>query len=343
MKRSKNDIGVFQKWLRWLGAALFAMVLIGCSDNSSDDGFITTRLPVVEIKSVGNTTVVLESDFTAGSYGIIVSGKYHAKSVVDDNATLGFADGNFYILERSLGAARVTSLTKNGEIISQIPLASASFNPHSVCGDGSGNIFVASYEDLTIAVFEKENGNIKFSRSIELPQIAGAKLPSIKFHNGKIYAALQILDETWSPSEKSRILEIDPATGGVSREFESNFMNVQEIKIRGNNLFVIDMGSWFDTDGGITKIDLSSGVKTTILDGKTEGASPQKIEFTSDNQGYLLMYKEWGDAPLARFSLNGTITLNYSGFESLNPVSAISYNETTNTLWVASGTKVFQF
>ena len=331
---------------KWLNVALLAAVLmgfVGCSDEPKDDGKITTALPVVALKSVGNTTLVIESAFPSGNYGLIVSGKYYSKKTISGDADVGFADGNFYILER-WGPDNLVFLTADGEIIQQIPFESPAFNAHGICGNGNGKIFVGSYENLTIAVFEKENGGINYKRSIDLPQFPNAQLQDLKFANGKIYAALQFLED-WLPSANSKILEIDE-TGNVLREFESNFMNVIEIAVRGNYLFVLDRGSYYETNGGITEINLTNGAKTTILDGSAVGASPQKIEFISDNEAFLLMDKGWAamehlGSYIAKIALNDN---SFRPFDDVrHSISAISYNEATGTLWAASGNEVFKY
>jgi len=336
---------------RWLCVAFIAAVLVGlvaCSDNPKDDGKIRTDMPVVALKSVGGVTLTIEVAFPAGNYGIITDGKYYSKKTIAFDANADFVDGNFYILER--GPENLVFLTAGGEIIKQTPFEnSAYFNAHGICGNGQGKIFVGAREDLLIAVFEKENGDIEYKESIDLSQYSGASLQDLKFANGKIYAALHYLDpEFYFPTAKSKILEIDETTGNVLREFESNFMNVIEIAVRGNKLFVLDRGSFTAIDGGITKIDLTNEAKMTILDGSALGASPQKIEFVSDSEAFLLMDKGWA----ADWSshLGSYITKINLSNGNLNPIdnelhsiSAISYNQSTKTLWLASGNEVFKY
>ena len=338
---------------RWLCVAFIAAVLVGlvaCSDDPKSDGKIRTDMPVVALKSVGAATITIEaaSDFSAGAYGVIISDKYHSKKTISSDAYVSFADGNFYILERN--PDNLVYLTTNGEIIRQIPIEiSAKFNAHGICGNGNDKIFVGSREGLFIAVFEKENGDIKYKESIDLSQYSGASLQDLKFANGKIYAALHYLHpEFYFPTANSKILEIDETTGNVLREFESNFMNVIEIAVRGNKLFVLDRGSFTAIDGGITKIDLTNEAKTTILDGSAVGASPQKIEFVSDSEAFLLVDKGWA----ADWSshLGSYITKINLSNGNLNPIdnelhsiSAISYNQSTKTLWLASGNEVFKY
>jgi len=339
----------------YFAAALAALTLFGCSKPEDDKKIveIMTELPVVSIKSVDNTTLVLGSDYVAGSYGIISSDKYVKKALVDSDADLCFADGNFYILERS-NQGKLIFMSAGGEIIRQLPFQnSAYFNAHGVCGDGAGKIFVGSYEDLTIAVFEKSNGDISYKNNISLsvPQSSGgtAKLQDLKYFGGKIYAALQYLDASWNPSGVSKILEINPSNGAVERTFESNFSNVVEIEIRQNNLFVLDMGAYFALDGGITKIDLTSGTKQTVLKGAEVGADPQKIEFISDSEAYLLMLIGYNDdfsanSYVANFQTGGSYSLNaVSELNGVKSVSAISYNKSQKTLYLASANKVFKF
>jgi len=338
---------------KWLNAVLVAAVFIGffgCSDDPKEDKSVLTKvantdLPVVALKSVGATTITLEaaSDYSAGGYGVITSDNYFSKAIISTDAAVDFADGNFYILERF--PENLDFLTAGGEIINQVPFQnSAFFNAHGVCGNGSGKIYVGSYEDVKIAVFEKENGEIKYKNDINLPSFPNAKLSDLKFANGKIYVALQFM-ENWAPSAKSKVLEIDE-TGNVLREFESNFMNVLQVEIRGNNLFVVDAGNYFggEFNGGITKVDLSNGAKTTIFSASSAEGNPYKIEFATDNKGYLKLYKDWGDEYIVEFLLSGsTMNLTKGDFSDKNPVSDISYNQSTKTLWLASGNEVFKY
>ncbi|MDR0304344.1 MAG: hypothetical protein LBH98_06210 [Chitinispirillales bacterium] len=192
-------------------------------------------------------------------------------------------------------------------------------------------------------------GDITYKRSIDLsslPEASQAKLQDVKYNNGKIYAAFQYFNG-WVPAGNSKILELDEA-GNVLRTFESNFMNVVEIEIRGNNLFVLDMGDYFAVDGGITKIDLTSATAQTILDGATAGADPAKIEFVSDNEAYLLMLKGFNDdlsedSYVATFNLNNNSLSPVDELGAKNSVKTISYNQNTNALWLGSGSNVYKY
>jgi len=124
-------------------------------ENKSIEYNVTTALPTVEIISAGETTLSVESNYTAGKYGVIISDRYYSKSVIDGDAGAGFADGNFYILERS-GSGKLIFLDDGGEIIRQLPFDSKFFNPFGVCGNAKGDIYVGSKEDLTLAVFALE-------------------------------------------------------------------------------------------------------------------------------------------------------------------------------------------
>lgn len=341
----------FKKWLNIALLTAVMMGFVGCSDDPKDgDKSVLTKvastdMPVVALKSVGATTVTIEAaiDYSAGGYGVISSDNYSYKATISTDAAVGFADENFYILERF--PENLDFLTPSGDVINQIPFENSMFfNAYGVCGNGNGKIYVGSYEDVKIAVFEKENGGIKYANDLNLPSFANAKLSDLKFANGKIYAALQFL-ENWAPSGKSKILEIDE-TGNVLREFESDFMNVLQIEIRGNNLFVVDAGNYFggEFNGGITKIDLTNGTKTTVFTASSTKGNPYKAEFATDNSGYLKLYKAWGDEYVVQFSLSGSaINLTEGDFSEKNPVSDISYNQSTKTLWLASGNEVFKF
>ncbi|MCL2845782.1 MAG: hypothetical protein FWE23_10115 [Chitinivibrionia bacterium] len=163
----------------------------------------------------------------------------------------------------------------------------------------------------------------------------GSRLADIKWHNGRIYAALQHFGG-WVPNANSTILELNEQ-GTVLRTFTSNFMNVSEIHIRGNYLFVVDGGaSWADIDGGITRISLTTddGNPTTILDGQTIEANPERMVFISNSEAIVLLSEGWGDSFAARFDLNtGNVD---SAIGGINPVSSISLNTSTNTLWLGA-------
>jgi len=114
-------------------------------------------------------------------------------------------------------------------------------------------------------------------------------------------------------------------------------------------LFVLDIGDYFAIDGGITKIDLTSGEKQTVLTGKSVGADPQKIEFISDSEAYLLMFKGYNtdysaDSYVANIQIGGSYSLSgVSELSGVKSVSAISYNKSQKTLYLASANKVFKY
>ena len=210
------------------------------------------------------------------------------------------------------------------------------------------HLFFIAVLATAITVFSNGGSDLVFQRNIDL---SGYKLSNmtvnlqdIKWNNSKIYTALHYLDEKWEPAANSRILEIDE-TRKVFREFESNFSNVYQIEIRGNDLFVIDRGSWYGkVAGGITKIDLIAGSKTTLLDGNIENRSPIKIQFVSDSEGFLLTGASWGDEKVAKFDLNGDkITLNYGEVTPMTSITSISYNKTTQNLWFARQSRVYRY
>lgn len=338
-------------------AAFFAAVVsFGCTkpqDDKETRPIAVCELPVVEIKSENDATIVLQSDYSAGSYGVISGGTYKSKAQVDSDADLGFADGNFYVLERR-NQGKLTFLSPKGEILRQIPFEiSAFFNPHGVCGDANGKIFVGSYEDAVIAVFEKQNDDVSYKTIIDLSAqksaVGQTKLQDIKFFDGKIYAAFQELDNNgWYPAEKSKILEVDPSNGAVLRTFESGFMNVLQIEIRANDLFVLDICNYSADGAGITKINLANGEKQTVLDGASVGAAAQKMEFISDNEAYVLMLVGFNadyspNSYVARLNLSANTLNSVEELANIKSVSAISYNKSEKTLYVAGGNKVFKY
>jgi len=207
--------------------------------------------------------------------------------------------------------------------------------------------FIAVFASA-ITVFSAGGSDIVFQRNIDLsvyksPDMT-VNLQDVKWRDSKIYVALHYLDNNWEPAANSLILEMNE-TGNILREFESNFPNVYQIEIRENNLFVIDRGSWFGKiAGGITKIDLVTGSKTTVFDGETEGRSPIKIEFVSDNEGFLLTGGSWGDERIAKFVFeDGKMVLDYGEVTAMTAVSSISYNKTTEDLWFARQSRVYRY
>jgi hypothetical protein len=164
------------------------------------------------------------------------------------------------------------------------------------------------------------------------------KLKDLKYHNGKIYAAYHYFDLDWEPAKNSVITEFNETGITELRTFESNFMNVMQIEIRGNYLFVVDHGSYFAIEGGVTKINLTNGAKETVLDAKTVGANPAKVEFVSDDNAFWIMSKSWDNSYVTDNSFSPIAELS-----AINPVLDISYNSSTNSLWIASGNKVYSY
>ena len=207
---------------------------------------------------------------------------------------------------------------------------------------------VLGYSDNTPAR-TPSGSDIAFKKSIDLSRYQMAdktvNLQDIKWRDGKIYVALHYLDKNYEPAANSRILEMDES-GKVLREFRSNFSNAYQILLHKNDLFVIDRGSWYYPNvspGGITKIDLITQTQTTVLNGAIEGRSPIKMEFVSDTEGYMITGRSWGDEKIAKFILNGdTMVLDYGEIKT-TPISSISYNNTSNTLWFTSVSRIYKY
>ena len=206
---------------------------------------------------------------------------------------------------------------------------------------GGGVKLVDNYPVIIVNPYDIDLRNYDFQNSYT------PKLECLIYENGKIYAGVQFMDG-WTPAANSQILEIDAQTGEVLRKFESNFKNVQQIVIRGGDLWVADGGSLlYNNDGGITKINLSSGAKTTISLSGNQGRDPIKIVFISDTEGYLQAYdsNRWM-ANLAEFTLSGNkMTVSYEKFnpDYFNDAHDISYNGETNDLWIANENTVYRY
>ena len=178
------------------------------------------------------------------------------------------------------------------------------------------------------------------------------KLECLAYNDGKIYAGVQFMggEYGYTPMANSQVLEINAQTGEVLRRFESNFRNVMQIQIRGDDLWVVDNGDMTaNNDGGITKINLTSGAKNTItLTGNDEGYDPMKLVFLDDTKGYLLVYdSNWWSAYLAEFTLSGNeMTVSYEKFdheEDFYSVNDISYNAATKDLWIGNSNTVYRY
>lgn len=204
------------------------------------------------------------------------------------------------------------------------------------------------------------DGDISFVKNINLPSKYKSNSDTLKniakivFSDGKIYAALQYLDAmSWEPVANSIILEIDASSENILRTFSSKFQNVIDIEIKNGELFVSDVGSHYVVgDGGVTKIDLTSETATIVLDGSQINAEPKKMQFVSNNEGYIIISKSYSDENwvyyederIAKFGISGnTMNLDYSELGTMNTISDISYNSFTNSLWFGSGNSVSKY
>ncbi|MDR0303459.1 MAG: hypothetical protein LBH98_01630 [Chitinispirillales bacterium] len=209
------------------------------------------------------------------------------------------------------------------------------------------HIFIALFAALVFLYSDAAaagGSDIAFERNIDLSKYLSTSmcvnLHDIKWRDSKIYVALQYLDnKTMEPAANSRILELDES-GNVLREFESRFQNVYQIIFLGDNILVVDKGSWYDVGGGITKIDLLSETKTVLFDAKTEGRSPIKMEFVSNDEGYIMTVgSKFNDQKIAKFSLDDDVmTLDYGEIPTPS-ITSMSYNSATNTLWFANNNR----
>lgn len=155
--------------------------------------------------------------------------------------------------------------------------------------------------------------------------------------NGSLVVGLQRLNG-WTPSDTSRVVLIDTATGKVTKSISLPFANPQTISVFEGKAWLACVGSWYAQDGGLVEVDLSQGTTRTVVTEAQVGGDISGFEAAGPMRGYLMVGGAYPVTTVRKVNLAaGTFDSAVAG---LSAVGCLHYDGTS--MWVgdrASGDK----
>ncbi len=249
--------------LAFLGLILLPMFLTACGSNSTEN-------------SAGSSGITLLWEYEAGD------NIYSSSIVMDDVIFIASEDNHVYALNKASGAV-VWDFEVPGDVWS-----------FSLMG-GDGRLFIST-KGGTLYAIDVSSGNMIWSKNLGIDTV---HIPLLK--DGKLYVPTTYV---WfglpaNVEGKAKLFVLDPATGSLLWEFESdNYILITPL-IDGNTLYL--SGSWSGgnvNQGGhmrIYSLDLASceaGSCTTNWTYESEDGLPKKVSYYGGVVSYA-PYKDY--------------------------------------------------
>ncbi len=228
-----------------------------------------SSLPAVAIGDL----LILESDFTTGNFGSLdANDTYVSRIIVLDDASIFSYKGRIYILEQ-YGTDNIVKLNAEGTAMEyQVHLIDDA-NPHGIGFISDTKSYVVCNNYSKILIVNPATGAI--GDSIDISSYAytdstntNNNIPNAEnviIDGGYAYVSLQRRNG-YSPGGATWVLKIDCTTDTVIDTFKCNFPNSSKMILADNALYLANKGKYnVITDGGVEKIDLTTGVVSTVI------------------------------------------------------------------------------
>lgn len=287
------------KKIFFLFSIIFISFLTGCLTDSEQNliesegknlSLFKINLDTNYTDSVIRSLFFLETDFSTGNIGRIDSGNsYKSVMSIYDDASIYSYKGAIYVLEQ-YNADNIVKLNSSATAIEyQIHLIDNA-NPHDIAFISDSKAYVACNSYDKILIINPSNGGIVDSIDVgpfaykgtdQSNTIANAK--DIVLKDGFAYISLQRRDG-YNPAGATWVLKIDVSTDAIVDTFACTYPNGGKMILIDNTIYIPNIGGYQNiTDGGIEKIDLLTGIVTTVASESQYGWNITQLTHVTNN------------------------------------------------------------
>lgn len=305
---------------RVLFAGAVAIILNSCAE--------------VEVKPEiipGETNVyVTEGGDVSGVLGIVTESGYANVTEISSDAAVITDSTDVYVLGRM--EANITKFSQNGTVVYQERLKEG-WNAHDLVVLNETKGYICSNNEDEIAVFDPSTG--KISAYIDISSfgtdVITTNATKMELVDGFLYVACQ-MREGWGNGANSTILKIDVATDVVVTSYVCNFPNIWDMDYSNGALYVSSIATWGAVDGGVDKIDIATGVVSTVVTGAEVGGEINELAIDATRGVvYAGVYQKWGVQPVIKYSFPSFTPLDT--LEGVLQSTSLQFDELKNSLY----------
>lgn len=307
--------------------------------SSSSNGTYSSS---TETMSDNGRIFIVQSDFVSGYLEILnmsdTTMEADGLSIYSDAGVVSY-DGSVYILERK-GADNVLKIdpAKSGvsSVVYQESLTDNS-NPQDMVFSSTTKAYISNEAIAEITIFDPDageiSGSIDISAYIHNPDSNSSPYAGdMELVDNSLYVLLQRRDG-YAPGLASLILEIDTDSDAVVDTFATNFKNGFGMAYYDGALYVSNPGNAFVSgDGGVEKVDLSTGDVTTIVTEDDLAGNPNHIIHKSGSVFYVTNYVGWQDVQVVELDVSDGSTTIVPGVT--DAFGSIVYDKDYHRLYV---------
>jgi len=308
-------------------------------------GCILDDSPTGPDETVGNGLFIYETDFGTGQIERMstTSGELKDMNVaVYKDASIYTYNGMLYVVERMGGDAVIKidpSKKGEGAVLYQIHLGDG-WNSYDLVFASDTKAYVANQNKPEITVFNPATGTIDGHIAIDkftyMPQNNTSPYANkMAIVGKKLYVALQQRDG-WVPGAPTLIIAIDTESDKLidGDTIRCTYSNNFDMIAVGTMLYCTNPGNGDASfNGGIEKIDCTTGEVTTVLTGEKLGGNPNQIAHIEGERFYVQNYRGWQDVTIVEIDAEkGTIVATLK--EIKNGYGGICYDPIDEKLYV---------
>ncbi len=327
---------------------LTATLFFGCSKEkptASNDPIMSIYSDAA-IYAYGNYVYVLEKN---GADNVL---KYNTSSISTSTNTKLFILGSDYlsgILEWSDGVDMPINAPRSG-VVYQIHLGD-NWNPQSIKFVSETKAYICNLDEPKITVFNPSNGsvikNIDISSFTYRPDSNNSPYANaMEIVGSDLYVMLQRRNG-WNPGAATMLLKVNTSTDSILDSIALQYKNGHSMAYYNGSMYVSNPGSFFNADGAIEKVVLSTKSVTTVITETDLGGKPNQIVHKSGNVFYVQNYIGWKDVKVVELDAStGTVSVTLPGVK--DGFGGIYYDSVASRLYVGErdttemGVRVFE-
>ena len=311
-------------------AAAVSVLFYGCIKKSNT----VSSSQVLSSESIVAVSIALDySEGNMGSYSITDSTVYKNLLPIYSDNDIRTYKGSIYAIERN-GKDNVIKIS--GPIIADSTVVyqkniGTSINIQDIAFISDTKAYITQYADSKVVIFNPAIG-IKATKTIDISLFdtyagtdSAESVPYMSkeaYYQGKVYIACQRLKTLsngyMTPADTSLIVVINAVSDSVEKAIKLLYKNPQELSLCNGKLYVASVGAFGSNDGGIERIDLSTGVNEGIVVNETAlHGDVESIIVMSDTKGYAVISTQSYATELYPFNPSAkTVGAKISGIDS---------------------------